>query len=386
MDRMMRRLVGNFVSPSASMETKNLLRNAREALSEQFKTDNQFLGHQYAGCGATIGVMPRCDFACRGCYLGREANRIPPESVAGIERQLRTIRDWLGEGGNVQITDGEATLRPIDEIVEIIQYARDIGLVPMLMSHGDTFLKSPGMLKRLMQEAGLTELSIHIDTTQRGRSKRAYRYAESEQQLMPLRDEFARMIRTLRMATGRTLEVAMTFTVTDENISDIPEVVRWMSRNADAFKMVSFQPVAQVGRTEKQLGESLTVDKLWARIAEGLYGDKDSATELMLHQKFFGHPECTRFVQGVVVAQSESNPVFHPLFRGNDTNAIRLFKEWFYRFGGISFRRLSNVKKIQCLMNLLIQNPIFILFSVLPFVLQRLRDFDGKSARPPRHP
>ena len=110
MNSIMFRLIGYFISPPVSAESKNLLRNAREALPNQFRTDNQFLGHQYVGCGATIGVMPRCDFACRGCYLGREANRITPESVAGIKQQLRTIRSWLGEGGNVQITDGEATL------------------------------------------------------------------------------------------------------------------------------------------------------------------------------------------------------------------------------------------------------------------------------------
>jgi len=376
----MSRLIGNFVPPPVSIETKNLLRSAREALSDQFKTDNQFIGRQYVGCGATIGVMPRCDFACRGCYLGREANRFPPESVVGIKQQLRTIRNWLGEGGNVQITDGEATLRPIDEIIEIIRYSHDIGLVPMLMTHGDAFRKLPGMLKRLMLEGGLTELCIHIDTTQRGRSGRAYRYAESERKLMPLRDEFAQMIKTLRKETGKTLEVATTFTVTDENIAEVPDVIRWISQNVDAFKMISFQPVAQVGRTERQLGNSLTVDQLCTRIAEGLYGNTSNATELMSHQGLFGHPDCTRFIQGIIVSQSGSDPEFHPLFRGDDASDIQFFKELVHRFGGISFRRFSSWGKIQCVITLLVQNPTFILLSMLPFVLKRLCDIDGKSA------
>ena len=270
MQKMLHRWLGNFVSPLVSMETRNILRNASEALPDKFKTHKQFLGEQYAGCGATIGVMPRCDFACRGCYLGKEANRIPPESVAGIKQQLRVIQGWLGVGGNVQITDGEATLRPEHELIEIIRYAREIALVPMLMSHGDALLKSPQLLRRLMQDGGLTELSIHIDTTQRGRTGRAYKYAQSEQQLMPLRNEFSQLIRKLRKETNKTLEVATTMTVTDDNIADIPDVIRWLCRNADAFNMISFQPVAQVGRTENQLGESLTVDRLWAKIAEGL--------------------------------------------------------------------------------------------------------------------
>lgn len=197
---------------------------------------------------------------------------------------------------------------------------------------------------------------------------------------MPLRNEFAQMIRAMRKETGRTLEAATTFTVTDENIAEVPDVIRWMSRNVDAFKMISFQPVAQVGRTESRLGKSLTVDLLWTRIAEGLYGDTNRATELMSHQGLFGHPDCTRFVQGVIVTQSGSDPVFHPLFRSDDANGVQFFKELFHRFGGISFRRFSGWKKIQYLMNLLIRNPIFILLSVLPLVLQRLRDFDGQNA------
>ncbi len=379
-DNLMARLVGKFVSPPVSMETRNILRNARENLPDRFRTDNQFLGQQYAGCSATIGVMPRCDFACRGCYLDREANRIPPESVAGIKQQLQVIRDWLGVGGNVQITDGEATLRPIDELIDIIRYARDIGLVPMLMSHGDVFRKSPQMLKRLMLEAGLTEVSIHIDTTQRGRNGQRYKNALSEQQLMPLRNEFAQLIRDIRKETGRTLEVATTFTVTDKNIQEIPEVLRWMTRNADTFKMISFQPVAQVGRTEQHLGKSITVDRLWNLIAAGLCNGNKNATELALHQKTFGHPDCTRFVQGFVITPRGSTPAFHPLYRGNDSNDIRFIKVLFQRIGGISFRRFSSLEKMQCLIKLIIQNPIFILFSGIPFALKRLRDMDGKSA------
>ena len=374
------RLFGSLVSPLVSLETKDLLYKAREALPNQFKTDKQFLGQQYAGCGATIGVMPRCDFACRGCYLGKEANRIRPESVAAIKQQLRTIKAWLGAGGNVQITDGEATLRPIEEVIEIIRYARDINLVPMLMTHGDVLRKSPKVLKRLMEEGGLTELSIHIDTTQRGRSGAHYKHARTEQQLTPLRNEFTQMIKNLRKETGRPLEVATTVTVTDENISDIPDVVRWLCRNADTFKMISFQPVAQVGRTEQHLGESLSVDQLWVEIAKGLHGNTTYADNLIQDQRLFGHPDCTRFVQGISIIRSNTTTDFYPLFHGDDELAIRLVKDWSDYFGGMSFRKYSGLGKILCLLKMLMLQPKFILFSVIPFVLQRIKEIDGQSA------
>ncbi len=380
MKKIIQRFFTDFKSPLVSLETQHILHNTREALPDKLKTHNQFVGQQYAGCGATIGVMPRCDFACKGCYLGKEANRISPESVEGIKRQIQVIRDWLGYGGNVQITDGEVTLRPIAELIEIIQYARKIGLVPMLMSHGDAFRKSPELLKRLMLEAGLTELSIHIDSTQRGRSGTAYRYATSEQQLMPLRDEFASLIRKLRKETGKTLEVAMTFTVTDENILAVPSVLYWLKQNADVFKMISFQPVAQVGRTEKQMGESLTVERLWATIGQGLYADKNKARDLTQHYRLFGHPDCTRFIQGVVVTEKNTDPQFYALFKTNDKDAIQLINQWSEYFGGINFRNFSKTQQFYCLLKMLMQQPKFMAFSVLPFVLQQLRLVENRSA------
>ena len=38
----------------------------------------------------------------------------------------------------------------------------------MLMTHGDSFRRRDGLLKRLVVEGGLTEISIRVDTTQRG--------------------------------------------------------------------------------------------------------------------------------------------------------------------------------------------------------------------------
>lgn len=224
-----RRVLSRAFRTPVSNETRQLLQIAWERLPQRLRTSHQFLGRQYAGCGATIGAMPRCDFACRGCYLGIEANHIPALSVEELKRQLRRIRAWLGEGGNVQLTDGEVMLRPEAEVIELLQYARAIGLVPMLMTHGDMFRRRPELLKRLMAEGGLTEVSIHIDTTQRGRRGQAYKQATREEALLPLRDEFAAIIRRVRRETGLTLDAATTFTVTRENLVGVPAGDRMVS-------------------------------------------------------------------------------------------------------------------------------------------------------------
>jgi hypothetical protein len=138
-------------------EVRATLAGAWERLPEAFRGPTQFLGRHYAGCGATIGAMPKCDFSCAGCYLSADANRARPKPVPEIKQQLQQIRAWLGPAGNVQITDGEVSLRDEQEVIEIIAHARDIGFVPMLMSHGETFRRRPGLLERLMEHGGRME-------------------------------------------------------------------------------------------------------------------------------------------------------------------------------------------------------------------------------------
>ncbi len=367
-----RSLLQRLCSP-VPLDTTKALARARARLPEALREPGQFLGLQYAGCGATIGAMPRCDFDCRGCYLGRESNTIPPRPVAEIQRQLDQIREWLGEGGNVQLTDGELTLRRESELIELIRYARAIGLVPMLMTHGDAFRRDGGLLERLMVEGGLSEVSIHVDTTQRGRRGDAYRHATREEELMPLRDEFARMIRRVRKKTRRRLEAAMTLTVTRENLSQVPAVIRWLLVNADAFKMISFQPIAQVGRTEDGLGGSVSVEALWRQIVRGLYGVAAPFERIVRDQGWLGHPECTRFVQGFAVTERHREPRFVPLYRRDDARDREFLRRWFQLLGGVSFRLDTRPEAAFRLAGVILRTPLFLLGEAPVFILRLLR-------------
>ena len=369
----LRSLLDAFRAPVPA-ETRRLLAAAWARVPESLRTPRQFLGRQYAGCGATIGAMPRCDFACRGCYLGADANRVPPAPLEAVKRQLVQLRAWLSEGGNVQLTDGEVTLRPEPELVELIRYARELGLVPMLMTHGDAFRRQPGLLERLMLEGGLTEVSIHVDTTQRGR--RGYRDVRSEDALTPLRDEFAAMIRGARRRTGRRLEAATTVTVTRDNLDEMPAIVRWLVANADAFKMVSFQPVAPVGRTAAGLG-GVTADEVWERIAKGLDGD---ASTLAAREGWLGHPACSRFVQGVAVRQAGSPPTFRPLWHPDDPRDRAAVEAWLGRFGGLTFRLDPPARAIARLAGVMAGASGLVLRRLVPLLLR------GPARLDPAHP
>ena len=365
-------------------EARELLAANWSRLDRSLRTPRQMFGRQGNGCGATIGAMPRCDFACRGCYLNAEANRIPPEPVEAIQAQMRALRPVLGHAGNLQLTDGEVTLRPVEEVVALLRYARSLGLIPMLMTHGDSFRRRPGLLERLVVEGGLEEVSIHVDTTQRGRLGRAYRDASSERALDPLRDEFAQMIRAARRTTGRPLRAATTMTVTAENLDGVPDVVAWVARNADAVRMVSFQPIAQVGRTEAGLGGGVDVETLWARVGEGLArtGTPDAAALLQRSAVWFGHSACNRMVNGIVARHGGGTLRYHPLRDDADPTDVRVVDGFLQRFGGISFRLDGASERVARLLGVALAAPRFVLGSVLPYAGHWLRRLgDGSAMR-----
>ena len=343
-------------------EVRAALAAAWQRLPEQFRGPTQFLGRQYAGCGATIGAMPKCDFACAGCYLNTDANLARPKPLSEIKQQLQQIRAWLGPAGNVQITDGEVSLREESEVIAIISHARSLGLVPMLMSHGETFRRRSGLLERLMERGGLTEISLHIDTTQRGR-RDGYAGAKTESDLDGLRAEFADLIRSARARTGRRLEAAATVTVTQNNLDGIPGMVRWFLANAHAFKMLSFQPLASVGRTEATM-KGVTPDELWLRIAEGA-GDPG----IRRGEGWLGHPACTRFVQGLA-ARRRGVVKFVPLYRRDKPDEMKLLAELLDRLGGVSFRRDDTAQALRRAGRILSRHGGFLLGRVLPQLLQ----------------
>jgi hypothetical protein len=372
--RSFRSVVELFRNP-ATNEKSRILAERWAGLDPALRLPGQGLGQKATGCGATIGVQPRCDFSCTGCYLGREANDIPALPTAAILRQLDEMRRWLGPKSNVQITDGEVTLRPVEELTEILRYARSIGVIPMVMTHGDNLRRRPGLLERLMTEGGLTEVSIHVDITQRGRD--GYKAPKSELELMPLRDEFAAMVREARRRTGRPLRAAMTLTVTQDNLPQIADVVRWLVQNRDAFSLVSFQPLAQVGRTRKSQ-RGVTATDLWREVGRATadYGLEVEGTGPM----HFGHTECTRFVPLLTLQKPGEEPRLFQLIR-DEPEDVAVMRELFeLGLGGMAFRDDRPLEMAARGLGVFRAAPGWLLGRVRRWADARLRSEAGTSA------
>jgi len=322
-----------------------------QALPSPLQTSQQILGVAHHSCGATHGVMERCDLACTSCYLGEEANASRPLEAAEVHSQLDALREFLGPQGKAQITSGEVTLLPREVLGSYVRYAIDIGLDPMVMTHGRRFLEEPRYLRELVEEDGLEKISIHVDSTQRGREEWSPFCTEAE--LHPLRDRYAQLIRDTRKQTGRKLHAAHTVTVHRRSLDQIPDVMDWLVKNLDAFRMVSFQPVAEVGRTQDESIEDLTLDDVWERVCQGL------DAKLNQHAMHFGHSECHIVTPVVVVRAGERFMVLETA--REDKKWDRSFlRRLLLHVGGYTVRGKSRAENAIGLLSLTLRNPLLL--------------------------
>lgn len=344
-----------------SLERQQVNSARWQALPGHLKTGEQIVGHSHHSCGATHGVLEQCDFACTSCYLGEEANAAAPLPREQVFRQLDELRQFLGPQGKAQITAGEVTLLPRETLGEYVRYAIDIGLDPMVMTHGRRFLEEPEYLQALIEEYGLEKISIHVDSTQRGREE--WTPFVTEEQLNPVRDRYAHLIRFMREKTGRKLHAAHTVTITQKSLDQIPDIMSWFVRNLDAFRMVSFQPVAEVGRTQDQKIGGLTLTDVWDRICSAL------GKPLNRDAMHFGHPECHIMVPVVVARAGEELCVLE---------TVRIAKRWDRGFlqrllrtvGGYTVRGKNHGENLFGIASLTLRNPL-LLVEALFYALYR---------------
>lgn len=371
-----RKALAALASPVPA-EKRRLLAERWRELHPRWREPLQGLGRQSTGCGATIGLHPGCDFDCEGCYLGAGANAVPRASTAEIRRQLLALRAHLGPKGNLQLTDGEVTLLPEPELLATVREARQLGLIPMLMTHGDGIRRVAGLLDRLV-EAGLTEIAVHVDSLQRGR-RGPYRTARRESELEPLRDELAERIRETRRRTGIRLRAAATLTVARSNLAELGAVVEGYFRRRDVFGLVSLQPLARVGRTRAS-AEGVASWEAWSAVTDalerfGFEGGKPGPLR-------FGHPDCTRVEPMLVVERRGEQPRILQAVRSGNADDERLAAGFLASLlAGLAFRDDSPLERFGRGLGALATEPAFVFTEIVPWMRRRLDEAGLPVAR-----
>lgn len=373
------------------LERRRRNRERREELPDHLKGPQQAMGVSHHACGATHSLLERCNFACTSCYLSRHANAtkaLPPEEV---RQQLDELRAFLGPQGKAQLTAGEVTLLPREVLGSYVEYARSLELDPMVMTHGERMLHEPEYLEALVREHGLGKVAIHVDATQRGR--RGWHPEITEADLMPLRDEYADLVRRTRKRTGKKLNASHTVTVTEKNVDDVPDIVQWVLTQLDAFRMVSFQPAASVGRTEDGALRQIDLDGFWELVCEG-FADAMPDGKLNRHGWHFGHPECNVLAPLLILQYGDRSLVLETHREGKawDGRFLNRFIRAFGGFGVIGRSRLeaTAVTTSIALRNLplLVEGVVYSFYrlwgirSFLPRILGSLLRFQPVRVRP----
>jgi radical SAM protein with 4Fe4S-binding SPASM domain len=104
-----------------------------------------------------LALTYRCQNDCPHCYVGR-----PKDFPEMTTKQWKRVIDRCWELGipHLTFTGGEATLRP--DLVELIQYAEDVGLVTGLQTNGRK-LRDRAYLDQLLL-AGLDHIQITLES------------------------------------------------------------------------------------------------------------------------------------------------------------------------------------------------------------------------------
>ncbi len=313
-------------------EKAAILRDRWASLPAELQTPNQISGRHLTHCGFTLGAS-FCSFHCTHCYLPQNANDVPLPSLAQMKDQIAANRRMQGPGGGLQITGGDVAdaywrSGRQEELVEIVRFAYSTGLVPMLMTHGQTLIEHPEFLEKLVVEGGLRQVAVHVDMTQAGRHGYPIGRIKSEADLHPVREAFTELGWRIREKTGAALEFAHNCTVTRKNIDGVPEIIRWAladPRRTQLWRMLSFQPEADTGRTiysERPITPALT----WEKICEGV------GMDLRRDVSIFGHPDCNSWTS-LLVSQT-TGAIFPTL--PDDSKWDAILGRVLERIGGIS--------------------------------------------------
>lgn len=260
------------------------MRTTQQRMGELF-TDNQILGRlSTIGCVA-VEITQKCNLDCTLCYLSEHSQQVADIPIEEIYRRLDDVVEHYGRGTHVQITGGDPTLRKHTELIEIVEYASNLGLHPALFTNGIGATRK--LLKRLAK-VGLKDVAFHVDTTQRRKIDAAE--VEFETVLNTIREDY------LQRARGLGLMVIFNTTVHKGNFLEIPSLVEFFRERADQIGLVSFQLQADTGRGEwRERDVVINKQSVCQQIERG------SSAQLPWDVVQVGHSDCHFYLPSLVI-------------------------------------------------------------------------------------
>ncbi len=210
------------------------LQYTRQRMGEHF-TQNQLLGRTHTiGCVA-VEITQKCNLDCTLCYLSEHSQAVKDIPIQEVFRRLDEVLAHYGSGTSVQITGGDPTLRKHRELIEIVEYAANLGLYPALFTNG---ISATRELLTKLAGVGLKDVAFHVDTTQERKG------FANEHDLNAIRSEY------IERCKGLGLMVIFNTTLHTGNFQDLPDMIKFFTDNSSQVSFASFQLQAETGRGE----------------------------------------------------------------------------------------------------------------------------------------
>ena len=273
-----------------SQEQQQRLTAAKKRMQGVF-SPTQLIGRTLATGCAAVEITQRCNLDCSLCYLSEHSESVADIPIEEVFRRLDDIRSRYGAKCNVQITGGDPTLRKHDELIEIVKYARTLGLYPSLFTNG---IAASRKLLKALAAVGLCDVAFHVDSTQK---REGY---ETESALNELRDEYIERTR------GLGLMVIFNTTIHRGNFDQIDELVRFFLARAKDVGFCSFQLQAETGRGEWKSRDEIislaTVRQHIERAASPESHQSDTRIRAFPWELIrIGHPHCHSYLPTAVI-------------------------------------------------------------------------------------
>ena len=268
-----------FADPSLFKPQTQPAPDAVAALRARMQRTGQWQPHQTAGrrwpvACVSLEITQRCNLDCTLCYLSDAAEAVRDFPLEEIFRRIDMIVQHFGPGTDVQVSGGEPTLRPREELLAIVRRLTQLGLRSSLFTNG---IKASRELLLELTAAGLNDVAFHVDMTQQRQG-----YA-SETELNALRLQY------IDRARGLPISVFFNTTVHAANFDDVAMLTAFFVAQADVVRFASFQLQAETGRGV--LGarhELINNDSVAKRLQRG------AGVALKFNVLTAGHHDCNR--------------------------------------------------------------------------------------------
>jgi organic radical activating enzyme len=162
-----------------------------------------------------VEVSDICNIHCKGCYRSTLGGH---KTLEQLQKEVLFMKEWRNID-NITLAGGEPLIYP--HLFELIKFIREQKLKVHILSNG--LALTPELVKKL-KKAKVNSMTIHMDRNQ----KRADRDGQNtDLELCALRERYAKMIYKI----FPKLILTFGLTVYNQNLEELPEIVRWGVKN-----------------------------------------------------------------------------------------------------------------------------------------------------------